>query len=159
MILVETFVAGRPRTKGSLAKRPNGTLYDSVTDSGLWRALMAGGVRDDYARRWSVGPGSPLPYAGAVLVQAGFDLPCDPISSGAGDLDKLARNLLDALGTESKNPKYRGGVIVNDNQVIILQLTKGGPATTPGVRVVVQALSSSAPHALDKSATHGRLMV
>jgi hypothetical protein len=142
MILVDTFVAGLPRTKGSLAKRPNGTLYDSVIDSGKWRALMAGAVRDDYQRHWlgrrDLGPG---PHAGVVRVVAVFRLPVDPLAHGAGDLDKLTRNLLDALGTRSKNPRYNGGVIVDDNQVVTLYVQKIGPNERPGVNVLIETLS------------------
>lgn len=145
MILVQTFVAGLPRTKGSLAKRPNGTLYDSVVDSGKWRALMAGALRDAYEVAWvrANGPTSdgPPPYAGAVSVAASFRLPVDPIAHGAGDLDKLTRNLLDALGTRSRNKKYNGKVIVDDNQVTLLNVVKVGPWPNPGVEVVVEALS------------------
>lgn len=136
MILVDTFVAGRPRTKGSLAKRPNGSLYDSVVDSGKWRALMAGALRDAY------GPTTdgPPPYTGPVEVIAAFYLPAAPLDYGAGDLDKLARNLLDALGTRSKNPRYNGGVIEDDNQVVYLQTKKIGPTSSPGVFVRVESL-------------------
>lgn len=169
MILVDTFVAGLPRTKGSLAKRPNGSLYDSVVDSGKWRALMAGAVRDAYrawwARRYCTGPyrgcshgahlpcGRPEPHPGAAEVAATFLLPCDPLAYAAGDLDKLARNLLDALGTHSKNPRYNGGVIVDDNQVILLHVRKVEAATAglrPGVSVTVGTV--------DNSAMHGRLI-
>lgn len=159
MILVDTFVAGLPRTKGSLAKRPNGTLYDSVVDSGKWRALMAGAVRDAHEVTWvrRFGPTSdgPPPYPGAVEVAATFLLPCDPIAYAAGDLDKLARNLLDALGTHSKNPRYNGGVIVDDNQVTDLRVAKRGPAPllgmTAGCGVTIRV------EAVDLSAMHGVL--
>lgn len=162
MILVDTFVAGLPRTKGSLAKRPNGTLYDSVIDSGKWRALMAGAVRDEHARRWAAAMcdgggmcshsplftcGRPQPIGGAVRVDAVFWLPVDPLAYGAGDLDKLTRNLLDALGTHSKNPRYNGGVIIDDNQVTHLNVHKRGPSDRPGVHVIVSALDTSAMHA------------
>lgn len=145
MILVQTFVAGLPRTKGSLAKRPNGTLYDSVVDSGKWRALMAGALRDAYEVAWvrANGPTTdgPPPYAGAVDVSGTFWLPVDPLAYGAGDLDKLLRNTLDALGTKSRNRKYNGGVIVDDNQVTDLgRLRKRGPAPRTGVSVVVSTV-------------------
>lgn len=145
MILVSTFVAGHPKTKGSLAKRPNGTLYDSVVDSGKWRALMAGALRDAYEVQWvrKYGPTTdgPPPHPGPVEVGAVFWLPVDPLASGAGDLDKLLRNLLDALGTRSKNPRYNGGVIIDDNQVTrFTGVGKVGPTGQPGVHVVVATL-------------------
>ena len=144
MILVDTFVAGRPRTKGSLARRPNGSLYDSVVDSGKWRALMAGALRDAYELAWVRihGPTTdgPPPHPRAVEVSAAFYLPVAPLDYGAGDLDKLVRNLLDALGTRSRNPRYNGGVIIDDNQVAVLQTAKTGPAAAPGVFVRVESL-------------------
>lgn len=163
MILVSTFVAGHPKTKGSLAKRPNGTLYDSVVDSGKWRALMAGALRDAYARTWAqrtcgaeyhasgetigcthphyLKCGTPQPYPAGVEVSALFWLPVDPLASGAGDLDKLLRNVLDALGTRSKNPRYNGGVIIDDNQVVrFLSVHKIGPTDQPGVHVTVDTV-------------------
>lgn len=145
MILVSTFVAGLPRTKGSLAKRPNGTLYDSVVDSGKWRALMAGALRDahelQYVRTFGPTSDGPPPYPGAVEVGATFHLPVDPLAYGAGDLDKLTRNLLDALGTHSRNPRYNGGVIVDDNQVTGLHVCKVGPASRPGVDVQIRVVA------------------
>ncbi len=159
MILVSTFVAGLARTKGSLARRPNGTLYDSVVDSGKWRALMAGALRDAYELAWvrANGPTTdgPPPHPGPVAVSAIFFLPVDPLAYGAGDLDKLTRNLLDALGTHSKNPRYNGGVIVDDNQVIRLVVSKHGPAAQSGVWVQVWAAPTFP--VLPESPMHGRL--
>lgn len=145
MILVSTFVAGRPRTKGSLAKRPNGTLYDSVVDSRKWRALMAGALRDAYevscVRTYGPSTDGFGPYAGPVEVSASFFLTCAPLARGAGDLDKLLRNLLDAMGTHSRNPRYNGGVIFDDNQVAAFgAVVKVGPSEHPGLYVVVRAL-------------------
>lgn len=162
-LLVATFVAGLPRTKGSLAKRPNGTLYDSVVDSGRWRALMAGALRDAYRAQWArtycTGPigmcshpdwfacGRPVPHDGPVEVSAAFALPVDPLTFGAGDLDKLLRNLLDALGTRSKNPRYNGGIIVDDNQVVRFPgVSKHGPAERPGVEVEVHTAGQRWQH-------------
>lgn len=116
--------------------RPNKTLANSPASS-HWRALMAGAVRDDYARRWGPSFG---PYDGPVAVSCWAHLPVDPLAYGAGDLDKLLRNVLDALGTTSKNPRYNGGVIVDDNQVTRIDATKWGPAPQPGVHIRVTAL-------------------
>lgn len=146
MILVDTFVAGRPKTKGSMRVRNRAALQleEGVAGSGHWRALMAGAVRDDYQRRWSGWPsnatGTRLPTPGPVGVKAIFYLPVDPLQVRAGDLDKLARNLLDALASDSSNSRYNGGVIFNDNQVARLVLDKVGPAPRPGVHIVVSEL-------------------
>jgi hypothetical protein len=39
---------------------------------------------------------------------------------GAGDVDKLARNLLDALANDAKSAAFNGGAYGNDNQVVRL---------------------------------------
>lgn len=196
MILVDTWVAGKPKTKGSMIARPNGSMYDSVIGSGTWRALMAGAVRDDRRRRWAaifcdadaggscshgahLECGRPTPWPGpvAVYVDAYLPPPEDPGPGGAsirrtwyeralamlnlwrapvweqsGDLDKLVRNVLDAIGSTAKNTKYRGGAIVDDVLVCSLVAAKhvayagGHPA---GVSIMIRTL--------DQSDTHGRL--
>lgn len=154
MILVDTFVAGRPKTKGSMRVRNRQTLAmeEGVGGSSTWRALMASAVRDDYQRRippWCVGERRD-PTAGPVLVVATFCLPVDPLRVNAGDLDKLTRNLLDAIASDARNPRYRGGVILNDNQVAELRVRKTGPPFTLtsgcGVLVRIETLDTSAMH-------------
>lgn len=160
MILVDTFVAGRPKTKGSLTFITPGYATDS-DGSRHWRALMAGAVRDSYRARWAelmcTGPyrgcghgkhlacGLPQPHAGPVLVRVMAHLPVDPLAHGAGDLDKLLRNVLDALDIRSKNPKFRGGAIIDDNQVTRIEAEKRGPAERTGVWIAVETLDSTAP--------------
>lgn len=147
MILVDTFVAGQPKTKGSVTVRKNGTVTNSRKradgtmdhSSSHWRALMAGAVRDDYARRFG-SLTTAAPCVGPVMVSLLAHLPTDPLAYGAGDLDKLLRNVLDALGTTSKNPRFNGGVIVDDNQVTRIDATKYGPTLQPGVHILVTAL-------------------
>lgn len=125
MILMQTFVAGEPKTKGSMRirNRATGALAESVAGSSTWRALMAGAVRDAYRDSTRADTWRP-PYTGAVFVQLMFVLPVDPLREGAGDLDKLTRNVLDALGMRSKNPRYNGGVIIDDNQVCRIKTEK-----------------------------------
>lgn len=134
MILVETFVAGAPKTKGSMEvrNRATGAMKESVIGSSSWRALMAAAVRDDIAWRNPDPPQRPearcMPYPGAVAVTvvAYLTPPSGwletlwsmfPIWTRAGDLDKIVRNVLDALGSTSRNPKMNGGAIVDDNLV------------------------------------------
>jgi hypothetical protein len=145
MILVDTFVAGRPKTKGSMRVRNRQTLAleESVDGSGTWRALMAGAVKADYqARTSAVHQGDRPPHPGPVAVIAVFYLPVDPTQTRAGDVDKLARNLLDALASDARNPRYNGGVIFNDNQVARLDVMKTGPCVSPtlGVHIRIVAL-------------------
>jgi hypothetical protein len=159
MIIVDVFVPGAAKTKGSMVARPNGSMKESVVGSSRWRALMAQAVRDDIERRRryvAAGevnpPGWPYPGAVSVTVEAYLTPPTGwvarflaaviwPIWPRAGDLDKIVRNVLDALGSTSKNPKMNGGAIVDDNLVCRIDAAKhvakvGGA----GVRIVVETL-------------------
>lgn len=182
MILVDVWVAGRPKTKGSMTIRPNGSAYESVIGSPTWRALMAGAVKDDYRRRHAGinGDTVPGPHPGpvAVYVAAHLPPPEDPGPGGyairrtwfakalqmlttwgwpvwdqSGDLDKLARNVLDAIGSTAKNAKYRGGAITDDVLVCSLVASKhvaGDAGRPPGVSIQIATL--------DGPAMHGRLI-
>lgn len=168
MILVDVFVPGAAKTKGSMALRNGhtGAMKESVAGSSAWRALMAAQVRDDLARRRCDGPpgmcnhgahllcGRVEPYDGPVTVRVeaylspGVRMPRSwpeyraPIWLRAGDLDKLVRNVLDALGSTSKNPKYNGGAIVDDNLVcrIVAEKYVASETAPPGMRIVVETL-------------------
>ena len=88
-LVLSCWVPGRPKTKGSLtvinAKR---NVVSDTPASKRWRQLMA------YAAAALV----KAPLEGPVIVVAVFHLPVADVASGrVGDLDKLARNLLDAL--------------------------------------------------------------
>ena len=96
------WIPGRPKTKGSLdfvpgrrcrccsrcaAHLDGGFAKENVAGSGRWRKLMS----------YALGGGEAF-EAGPVSVAGVFALPVeDVIAPRAGDLDKLARNLLDAL--------------------------------------------------------------
>lgn len=174
MIIVDVFVPGAAKTKGSMVvrNRATGAMKESVVGSSAWRALMAQAVHDDIARRHCTGGnggrdcehrapfncGAVEPYAGAVSVTvvayltppAGWvarflSVVLWPIWERAGDLDKLVRNVLDALGSTSKNSKMNGGAIVDDNLVCRLvaeKLVAGGTVDTmpAGVRIKVETL-------------------
>jgi hypothetical protein len=165
VIITDVWVPGAAKTKGSMEviNRATGAMRESVDGSPRWRVLMAQAVCDDIARRrhGSRSPDDPfhieLPYPGAVSVVATFYLspPAGwvarflgwspwPIWERAGDVDKLARNVLDALGSKARNTKYNGGAITDDNLVVQLNVAKlvadpaaGRPA---GVRIIVTAL-------------------
>lgn len=159
MIIVETFVAGAPKTKGSMEvrNRATGAMKESVAGSSNWRALMAAAVKDDIARRHGANPMAPvvLPWSGAVAVTVVAYLPPPagwvtrflgvvtwPTWERAGDLDKLVRNVLDALGSKSRNPKMNGGAIVDDNLVcrIVAEKHTGGETRPVGVLIRVETL-------------------
>lgn len=174
MIIVDVFVPGAAKTKGSMEiiNRQTGAMRESVIGSSRWRALMAQAVKDDITRRhrppaypapW------PMPYAGAVVVTVVAYLapPADPgpgaaailrtwfaravevwrntglpIWDRAGDLDKLVRNVLDAIGSTSKNPKMNGNAIVDDNLVCRLVAEKrvADDRHPAGVHIIVETL-------------------
>lgn len=163
MIIVDVFVPGAAKTKGSMeiGNKATGWLRESVVGSKPWRALMAGQVRDDIARRarerchCGGEDCAPAPWPGPVDVTVVADLlpPLSgqigrvqpwlwPIWDQAGDLDKLVRNVLDALGSKSKNDKMNGGAIVDDNLVVHIDAWKhvAGEGRPPGVRITVQTI-------------------
>ena len=133
MILTEVWVPGHPRTKGSLDPAD---MQDTPA-SKHWRALVAEAIRQDIALRraealevGALEAAHACPTMRPVLVRlmcwvprrgeprtAPPVMPEPAIWSGAGDLDKLARNALDALAADSKNAAMNGGAFVNDNQV------------------------------------------
>ena len=162
MIIVDVWVPGAAKTKGSMVARPNGSMRESVVGSSAWRALMAQAVRDDIARRcagknamtgFDDFKGEPYPGAVSVTVVAYLAQPQTPrfldslwywpIWERAGDLDKLVRNVLDALGSTSKNAKMNGGAIIDDNLVCRLaaeKLVTGPDWPRAGVRIRVDTL-------------------
>lgn len=113
-LLVEASVPGVPRTKGSLTHRGGGRLTDSDL-SIAWRRLVAYQVRRALPEGYE-------PFAGPVYTELFFTLPgldwSDIIRQGAGDKDKLERNVLDALAVDPKKPDLSAGVYINDAQVI-----------------------------------------
>lgn len=156
MIIVDVFVPGAAKTKGSMEiiNKRTGAMRESVIGSSRWRALMAQAVKDDIARRALVAHpqmiGPPSPWAGPVAVHVLAHLGPPDTSwvarfwaywYQAGDLDKIVRNVLDALGSTSKNPKMNGNAIVDDNLVCRLvaekRVAKVGGA---GVHIIVETL-------------------
>jgi Holliday junction resolvase RusA-like endonuclease len=130
------WVPGPPKTKGSLQPRAPrchccpackgyvGTpqLRDSA-GSGRWRKLVAYQAGQAIA----ASPDFDGIITQDVAVDLTFGLLGDPVVAGAGDLDKLYRNVLDAL-TDA-------GVYEDDVQVVRLSGSKS--QGEPGVRVRV----------------------
>jgi len=122
------FIPGRPKTKGSLRHKGRGHMVESVGGSSQWRSDIASALALRLGQK-STGEG-PMriwrPYAGPVAVGAVFyfdpprnvreGAPRAPIGRQYGDLDKLARNLGDAL-TDA-------GVIADDSQIYQWMLHK-----------------------------------
>lgn len=126
-------VPGRPRPKGSwkcvgrggrhrlVEQRPSGPWRRQVTQAGRLIAAQAGG-----------------PLSGPVSVRVAFTVPLPrsisparrlwpALAGGVGDIDKLARSVLDSL-TEA-------GVWHDDGQVVELAASKHYPHS-PGVDVL-----------------------
>lgn len=131
-VLADVWVPGSPKTKGSLTRGRGGGMRESVLGSTTWRLLVAERVRG-----WRKVHGLTVPYDGPVVVSAFFCLTADPIAKGAGDLDKLVRNVLDACAADAKRKAANGGAYVNDNQVVSLQASKSGPVLACGLRLQI----------------------
>lgn len=115
-LLIDVFVPGWPRTKGSVEHKGGGRVSDSDL-SIKWRQMMAYKFRNAYA-------GQP-PAEGAIRTELIAMLPVatweDLIKRGArgnGDIDKLLRNVFDALAQDLKKPHLSAAVYVDDAQVI-----------------------------------------
>jgi Holliday junction resolvase RusA-like endonuclease len=127
-VLAAVWVAGIPRTKGSLDRRMQDT-----PQSKAWRNLIRLEVERDMRLRHA--DGRPLPaglrYQGPVAVRCVFVR-----ADGKGDIDKLARNVLDAL-TDSR-------VYVDDVQVASLDCVRvtSLPGRTDGAFVVVRTVTA-----------------
>lgn len=138
--VLDAFVAGRPRTKGSLdAQQRRGgrggtRMVENVAGSVTWRIMMAA----VFAKAWRTPDGVPRePLEGvAIRVAATFYLPCPRPESlyaaRSGDVDKLTRNLLDALAVDETGMGKGAGVIANDAQVVGIVIEKAYAADASG---------------------------
>lgn len=159
MILTEVWVPGHPRTKGSVTAKGN-----YVTDSPAskrWRVLMAEAVRRDIERRNARdlrhAADRPLlyPCTGPVAVWFAAWIPRPGLRStspepatwhNAGDADKLARNVLDALGSprdaQGRDRTACASLYADDNQVVRLSGEKFAATglRPPGILIVAMAL-------------------
>lgn len=133
--LLELWVPGAPKTKGSLTFLGGRHVVENVKGSSAWRRMVA-----NAARQWRAAAQLHEPFAGPVEVLAWFMLPVDPLQYGAGDLDKLLRNVLDALSAPKRpeDGSKCAGVYVDDNQVARIVSEKLGPAERHGLNLVVR---------------------
>lgn len=147
-VLAWAWIAGHPRTKGSLDPRKGGGLTDSAA-SKRWRAQLVSAVR----AACSAAPRAPETSSGPIAIEALCFEPQSasewvgdqPVATAPnqsnGDLDKLLRNLLDALAVDLVNDDRRKGadVFVNDAAVVEIhthKLIEIGPYG-PGILVRV----------------------
>lgn len=129
MSRLEIIAHGNPKPKGSLKHVGRGILVEQVKDKG-WRhavVLAAAQQRDRHA--WDTIAGQPV----AVEIHCTFARPKSvrrecPTTRSSGDVDKLARLILDALSDAL--------IIADDSLVTSLNITKEyGP--TPGARIIL----------------------
>lgn len=130
-LVLHAFVPGVPRSKGSLKpQRVRGgggvdtgrTRLVDTPQSKAWRRTMA----KAFLRHWAWAHTEPL--TGPVVVSALFYFDRDaypgavdmdyPIHPHIGDLDKLLRNLCDALQVDETGEGNGAGIIADDRQVV-----------------------------------------
>lgn len=139
-ILLSTFVPGRPRSKGSLKhwcmkdRRHTVRVEEQVADSAKWKRAVAAHVQREALKAY----GRHLQYAGPVELTVYFYFNPDqedrggethPVAIGIGDLDKLLRNVGDAL--------VSSGLIKDDQYIVGVQCFKRW-AINPGARIEVR---------------------
>lgn len=136
-VLAAVAVSGRPRTKGSLKpihqRLGGGRCKVSLTESGQyakpWKEAMIKAIQAAVPCKQHEGPVM-VNLEFLFLPEHGEDVLLDlPIGREYGDIDKLERNVLDAL-TQS-------GLIKDDSQVVQLRSFKVFCHENPGVMILV----------------------
>jgi hypothetical protein len=143
-VLLDVWVPGAPKTKGSLDMVTRKYARENVDGSVQWRCLVA-----ERARAWREAHGFTEPALLPVWVYASFWLPSprgqlDTLAGthkNAGDVDKLARNVLDALSAPRPNdePRKYASVYVDDVQVQRLDVIKFATVDNAPMGVHVRA--------------------
>lgn len=137
MTRIRILVDGDPKPKGSLKHIGRGRLVEQVAGSGTWRQRVAWAAREQHA-------GSPVTAPAGVDFEVRVAPPKSapktrvtlPATRSSGDVDKHARNVLDAL--------VDGGVLRDDSQVVDLRARKRHclPGEAPGAVIEVWAVAS-----------------
>jgi crossover junction endodeoxyribonuclease RusA len=129
---IRIVVDGTPKSKGSLRHVGRGRLVEQVKGSTTWRGQVAMASRQQY-RGEPIGVPAVVEFV--VIVAAPKSAPKRrvtlPATRSSGDLDKHARNILDAL--------VDGGVLVDDSRVVELRGRKRHclPGEAPGALIEV----------------------
>lgn len=147
-----TFVVhGSPKAKGSMRHVGHGRMVEQLAGSKPWREAVKWAALQAIAGR--EGTGDPFAtLSGPVVVEVVFSFAKPksapknrrtwPITRSSGDVDKLLRNLLDAL--------VDAAVLGDDSQVVRAVPEKAyageypSGLTAPGAEVVVRPLTAAA---------------
>jgi hypothetical protein len=152
VVLCDVFVPGHAKTKGSLEHIGGGQLRDKPS-SYRWRKLVAERVRGDFAKRFA-GMAIIPPHEGRVgvrIISYGqtrgvFERWAAWLiaKAGFGDVDKLARNVLDALSCEREDDAH---LIADDSLVVDLYSHKrlALPGMMFGQQITVWVIPEDAP--------------
>ena len=148
-VILRTFIPGNPKTKGSLKPYPtrkrNGTviciLKEQVIGSENWKNVMIEHFSAIIQDPTKFDRSLLCPFDGACELEARFMLPRPPsvktkypTSQFDGDLDKLMRNLGDAL--------EQSGVLNNDARLVDETIIKRfADNCNPGIFVTVKVKS------------------
>lgn len=123
------WIPGVPRTKGSLDPRMQDT-----PQSKAWRAHVAASVCASRKLGCAYGRHGHLAVDGRFTVRLGFVLPDETWLRG-NDVDKLARNVLDAIGCSRRDDAH---LIADDSMVLNLHVQKTPAMGTPtGLQMLV----------------------
>lgn len=107
-------VAGIPKPKGSLRFLGKGRVVEQVKGSDEWRQTVAAEARKAMRGRCLL-TGPLAVHAVVRIAQARSNRDTHPVGHNTGDIDKHARNLLDAM---------TGVVYRDDSQVVVLTVVK-----------------------------------
>ena len=129
----EFYIVGIPKPQGSMRHVGHGRIIHSSPKLLPWRDHVAAHIMAQ----------QPEPFYGPVIVYLGIFLPMPkkpkhplPISRSAGDIDKHARTILDAL--------QLSGIIADDSQVVDLKISKRYGADVSGVTINIRSLNEPA---------------
>jgi hypothetical protein len=153
-LIASSFIAGSAKTKGSL-NGYNGNMVEAVAGSKTWLLQVRDALQADSRRR-----GHTRPVRGHVRLVGVFYLPVlDVTAAYCGDLDKLLRNVGDALQSRKlsglSQPIEGWNVIHDDVQISGIRSMKvSAPATStpPGALVSVELLDRAEVLAMEVAA-------
>lgn len=142
---LQAWVPGHPKTKGSMVQQGH-RMVQSVEGSEEWALKITRAVRQLLAIH-------PTPYVGAVMVSLAFWLPvADATQDKCGDVDKLLRNVLDAL---TKARVYGDDVQVTHATSFKYPVGAGG-VEQPGVLITAQPIDPLAGVEYQAAAVHAQ---